>query len=59
MSVSPSKDDAQWAARFLAAFRNELVNQDFGGYPDDAAIRIVVAATPIVMEYAMEGILSE
>jgi hypothetical protein len=57
--VSQPNNYASDAASFLAVFRDELVSEDFGGYPDDVANRIVVAATPVVMEYAMKGILSE
>lgn len=57
--MSQPNNYASDAASFLAVFRDELVSEDFGGYPDDVANRIVVAATPVVMEYAMKGILSE
>ena len=54
--MSPQvQNSASWAAEFLADFRDELIDQDFGGYPDDLANRIVVAATPAVIEYAMKG----
>lgn len=59
MSVSQQQSYAEDAAVFLATFRDALIAEDFGGYPDDLANRIVVAATPVAMEYAMKGILSE
>ena len=51
-----AREMSKRVAAFLGDFRDELISEDFGGYPDDLANRIVVAATPVVMDMAMKGI---
>ena len=51
-----SHEMSKRVAAFLGDFRDALISEDFGGYPDDLANRIVVAATPVVMDMAMKGI---
>ena len=50
------RDVSHRVAALLSDFRDDLIAEDFGGYPDDVANRIVVAVAPVVMNLAMKGI---
>jgi len=58
VSQRPSNaDNAKAVAKYLGDFYLALMEE--GVFTPETATAVLAAATPIVMEYGMEGILSE